>query len=360
MELENIRWVKYIERPFELFTVSLHNEAYRALLPVIIDRGYTAQAYVSDGRTTELFRDEQETAAFKAHLLSLVKENPEKLDRILEQGAVLNEQTKIILDARQFPFTSENLSARTIELVLFFQRLFCLTTEIPYTIGTMLEEHNILERYQALAVRIKRFRSVSYYPLFKERIITKHFGQLAATLNEEQPALFFKLTVSELLEVLAKPRRWINIRKRAERRTCFVYIQLKDKLHLITDERECGYIRDRLVPQSFISPSILMGIAVYPGKVRAPATIVISPADLHRFREGNILVTIASNPALLPAIGKAAALIADEGGLLSHTAVLARELKKPRIIGTKHATRLLKDGDIIELDAENGFARKIL
>jgi pyruvate,water dikinase len=52
---------------------------------------------------------------------------------------------------------------------------------------------------------------------------------------------------------------------------------------------------------------------------------------------------------------KASAFVTDEGGILCHAAIVSREMKKPCIIGTKIATKLLKDGDIIEVDANNGF-----
>ncbi len=60
-----------------------------------------------------------------------------------------------------------------------------------------------------------------------------------------------------------------------------------------------------------------------------------------------------------PLISKAAAVVTDEGGVLCHAAIVARELKKPCIIGTKIATKVLKDGDTVEVDAEKGIVRKI-
>jgi pyruvate,water dikinase len=54
---------------------------------------------------------------------------------------------------------------------------------------------------------------------------------------------------------------------------------------------------------------------------------------------------------------KAGAFITDGGGILSHAAIVARELKKPCIIGTKSATQILKDGDLIEVNANNGIVK---
>ena len=55
--------------------------------------------------------------------------------------------------------------------------------------------------------------------------------------------------------------------------------------------------------------------------------------------------------------GKAKAIIADEGGLTCHAAIISREFKIPCIIGTKVATEVLKDGDFVEVDANQGIVR---
>ena len=54
---------------------------------------------------------------------------------------------------------------------------------------------------------------------------------------------------------------------------------------------------------------------------------------------------------------KSAAVVTDEGGMLSHAAIVSRELKKPCVVGTLKATRVLKDGDIIEVDANKGIIK---
>lgn len=73
-----------------------------------------------------------------------------------------------------------------------------------------------------------------------------------------------------------------------------------------------------------------------------------------KMKAGDILVTGMTRPHLMPAILKAAAIVTDEGGITSHAAIVSRELKKPCIIGTKIATKVLKDGDLVEVDANSG------
>jgi len=56
---------------------------------------------------------------------------------------------------------------------------------------------------------------------------------------------------------------------------------------------------------------------------------------------------------------KAAAFVTDEGGILCHAAIVAREMKKPCIVGTRYATQIFHDGDLVEVDADKGMVRKI-
>jgi len=108
-----------------------------------------------------------------------------------------------------------------------------------------------------------------------------------------------------------------------------------------------------------IKTKILKGSSAYGGKVKGIVKVVLDPQKSRDFKEGDILVTSMTRPEYLPLIQKAAALVTDAGGILSHAAITARELKKPCIIGTKVATKTFKDGDIVEVDANIGVVRKI-
>ena len=70
-----------------------------------------------------------------------------------------------------------------------------------------------------------------------------------------------------------------------------------------------------------------------------------------------ILIAIATHPDYVIAMQQASAFVTDEGGLTSHVAIVARELKKPCIIGTKIATQVLHDGDLVEVDADKGIVK---
>lgn len=74
---------------------------------------------------------------------------------------------------------------------------------------------------------------------------------------------------------------------------------------------------------------------------------------------GDILVTQTTDPEMMPALRKASAAVTDIGGMLSHTAIVARELNIPCIVDTGFASKILKTGDMVEVDADKGIVRKI-
>ncbi len=93
------------------------------------------------------------------------------------------------------------------------------------------------------------------------------------------------------------------------------------------------------------------------GVVKGRARLILKREQVPFLQEGEILISTMTVPDYVPAMKRAAAFVTDEGGITCHAAIIAREMKKPCIIGTKIATTLLKDGDIIEVDAEAGIIR---
>ena len=102
---------------------------------------------------------------------------------------------------------------------------------------------------------------------------------------------------------------------------------------------------------------LINGFVAYPGIVKGEVCILKGVDDIEKIKKGQILVASLTVPQLLPAMKKSAAIITDTGGITSHAAIVARELKKPCIVGTGNATKLLKDGDLVEVDADNGVVR---
>lgn len=103
----------------------------------------------------------------------------------------------------------------------------------------------------------------------------------------------------------------------------------------------------------------LSGTVAHPGHVQGRVMLIRTKDDLGKVEDGYIVVAVMTNAAYTSAIRRAGAIITDEGGMTCHAAIVARELAKPCIIGTRMATRVLKNGDLVDVDAEKGTIVKI-
>ncbi|MDX9893283.1 MAG: PEP-utilizing enzyme [Patescibacteria group bacterium] len=103
----------------------------------------------------------------------------------------------------------------------------------------------------------------------------------------------------------------------------------------------------------------LKGTPACPGKVKGLVKIVNVPDEMSKMKSGNIMVAHSTYPSLVPAMKKAGAIITEDGGLTCHAAIVARELKIPCVVGTRIAAKVLKDGDMVEVDATNGIIKKV-
>lgn len=119
---------------------------------------------------------------------------------------------------------------------------------------------------------------------------------------------------------------------------------------------------DRIWPsEKIFLKKIIQGVPVYgSGKLIGKVKIISDVnKDSDNFKVGDILVATTTNLTFVPLFSRALAVVTDQGGLLTHAAIVARELKKPCVVGTYSATKALKDGDMVEVDADNGIVRII-
>ncbi len=151
-----------------------------------------------------------------------------------------------------------------------------------------------------------------------------------------------------LEELVLRTREGVWYHVRASKGNAFCEIQTKGAKKRY-DETESKCTGNALV---YGSPASL-GIAI------GPAKIVLRQPDFGKFNEGDILITGMTRPEFVPLMKKAIAIVTDEGGITSHAAIISRELGKPCVIGTQVATKTFKDGEIVEVNANHGFVRKL-
>ena len=104
---------------------------------------------------------------------------------------------------------------------------------------------------------------------------------------------------------------------------------------------------------------VLKGVIASKGMADGIARIIMGQKDFWKFEKGDILISEATRPEFVPIMKKAAAVVTEEGGITSHAAIISRELKIPCIVGVSHITSILKDCDLVEVDANNGIIKKL-
>ncbi|MCX8069015.1 MAG: phosphoenolpyruvate synthase, partial [Thermodesulfovibrionales bacterium] len=103
---------------------------------------------------------------------------------------------------------------------------------------------------------------------------------------------------------------------------------------------------------------IVRGLGVSPGVGSGRAKIILSVKDIVRLEKGEVLVTEMTTPDWVPAMKKASAIITNLGGKTCHAAIVSRELGVPCIVGTKNATELIPDGNLVTVDGKRGIVFK--
>jgi pyruvate,water dikinase len=113
------------------------------------------------------------------------------------------------------------------------------------------------------------------------------------------------------------------------------------------EEKEVTSVENRKV--------LVKGLAASPGIASGIARVILDLKEAGNFKKGDILVTRMTDPDWVPIMKIASAIVTDEGGITSHAAIVSRELGIPAIVGTKEATKVIKDGQEITVDATRGI-----
>ncbi len=118
----------------------------------------------------------------------------------------------------------------------------------------------------------------------------------------------------------------------------------------ITTER----VQEWLASENGADEGVLTGFAASPGVAEGRARVIFRPDQLDELEDGEILVAPSTAPSWGPVFGNIAAAVLDAGGIMSHAAIVAREYGLPAVVGTGTATKRIKTGDRLRVDANTG------
>ncbi|MBI3250581.1 MAG: hypothetical protein HYZ61_01875 [Candidatus Andersenbacteria bacterium] len=194
----------------------------------------------------------------------------------------------------------------------------------------------------------------------RNSLITTHY---ADALLEETARRFYlavtqvsSLNYRELKDLLLKDIK-PDINNANKRKEAFALKVNGTEFIEITDKQFIDF-RDSFMPTQ--TGRTIKGSTAYPGRVTGKAVVlpsIVTTEEYEQFIEdferGGILVAPMTSPELVPVFKDVAAIVTDEGGITSHAALIAREMKIPCIVGTSYATKTLKTGMQLLVDATN-------
>ena len=208
------------------------------------------------------------------------------------------------------------------------------------------EEHEMPDVPPALSPLFEEVRELVYYRTARTDVFYELMYDARPLFKEV--AASFGLTFEELREYRSK--RLIEGKKeRYGEKMAFAYL-----------DADIVFREEPILPEETAEMvKEFKGAVAYKGVARGIVRIVKDVSQIGKVGQGEILVTQMTFPSFLPAMIRAAAFVTDEGGITCHAAIVAREMRKPCVIGTKVATSVLSDGDTVEVDADHGMVRKV-
>lgn len=196
--------------------------------------------------------------------------------------------------------------------------------------------------------------------------LTRDFiNEIAKRLKLNVVELVFSYRIKEVVEALKKGNLLSKEEREARKESYFIALDNYKEI-FITGEQAKTFAKKEY-PELFKenNEEELKGTVVSKGKAKGKVKIILSEniekvKELSKtFKKGDVLVTDMTQPNMMVLIAKAGAIVTNEGGITSHAAVISREFKIPCIVGTHTATKIFKNGEIVEVDADKGIVRKI-
>ena len=199
---------------------------------------------------------------------------------------------------------------------------------------------------------------------YKKEIFTKSHLAVKPLLIEIGKRLKLNLKLMQFLTISETKSGLLfdNLftKKEMQKRHDFsVFSFENNKIDAFVDKEAKKFFKKELKTDKKIKTNQVKGFPASRGKVTGKVKIILETKELSKLKKGEILVAIMTSPDYTTTMKKAGAIITNEGGLTSHAAIVSRELKIPCIVGTKVATKVFKDDDLVEVDAEKGIIKKI-
>ena len=167
---------------------------------------------------------------------------------------------------------------------------------------------------------------------------------------------------SEILDALKGNLTALDLKANARRREKMDFVIFAGQgndVHFSEEPGDIEILKQLMIPKADTDVSEIHGQVGNKGIYTGTARIIMNNRDFSKMQNGDVLVSTMTTPDFVVLMHTSGAIVTDIGGMLCHAAIVSREINRPCIIGTKIATQVLNDGDLVEVDADNGVVRVI-
>jgi len=212
-----------------------------------------------------------------------------------------------------------------------------------------------MKRIALMAFEAAYLKDYNKYSVNKIIYYAEPLLREAAKRSNYSPEFVKDLVPEEVLALLKGKKP--DSKKVKERIKHSVLISYPNQMIILTGKDAARFEKEYI--EESRDETTITGRSACRGMAKGIVRVVHSQADFGKLRKGDILVVINTGPDFVPVLHKVSAIIAEEGGITAHVSVISRELGIPCIVGAINATSIFKDGELVEVDAEKGVARKI-
>jgi phosphoenolpyruvate synthase/pyruvate phosphate dikinase len=352
-------WGVYLQRQQDFFLFASFIRPYGSMLKEATNFGFNLQAHSFSRGLGIFYRSREEMLSADEYYLKLILNNDHCLTEWSLKGAEMNEVASKLIDTYR---SSQQIDREGIVSVLkIWESILLYSTVIPYrvlsAVNYAFEQDLKKEQFEKVLNLYEPLRATTRYPQIMEHVFSLIWKYIGQEKKIESVEAISCVTLDEL-RVFCETGYFPSESELCDRYDGAVFWleEGNDKV-IVQTGLECLVSMGLQTPDDFQDE--LHGSIAHPGKTRGVVCIVNVARDMQKYNEGDIVVSINTSPSLMPILSTARAIVTDEGGIMCHAAIVSRELKKPCIIGTKIATQVLHDGDLVEVDADAGVVRVI-
>jgi len=225
---------------------------------------------------------------------------------------------------------------------------------------------NEMKAHKSLKAYVELLQDYMYLRTYRKNIISKaHYLHLLLLLE-----IGNRMAIGEDIKLVSY-EEMINYLKNGdvvtqevikERKEAWAVLSLDGKISIISGKTSIKATAKKYKIEDVqlqASQKVVKGRPACLGKVTGKVKIIMNIKEINKIKQGDILITPMTTPDFVPILKKVIAIVTDEGGVTCHAAIVSREFNIPCIVGTGNATKVFKDGDVIEVDANLGVAKII-